>query len=286
VPSTEIGGVSLYYEEQGTGDPILLVHGIPTDFRAWEAQMEPFSKKRKVIAVSRRYAAPNQREGDVTDSTVQNNAMDLKGLVEQLGGRKVDIVGHSYGGFVSAFLAANHADLVRSLILVEPAISTLLVADQTSGAQALGLLLRSPAVALSGRRFQTQSLNPSLKALDQGDLERAVELNVDGIQDTKGAYRALPEETKRMMLDNAKTIGELRTKFPSFTSKEVGKISCPTLVLNGERSALYLRRIGELTTKAVPGAKRVVVPGSRHFPHMENPTFFNESVMGFLGAKA
>jgi len=286
VPSTEIGGVSLYYEEQGTGDPILLVHGIPTDFRAWEAQMEPFSKERRVIAVSRRYAAPNQREGDVTDSTVQNNAMDLKGLVEQLGGRKVDIVGHSYGGFVSAFLAANHADLVRSLILVEPAISTLLVADQTSGAQALGLLLRSPAVALSGRRFQTQSLNPSLKALDQGDLERAVELNVDGIQDTKGAYRALPEETKRMMLDNAKTIGELRTKFPSFTSKEVGKISCPTLVLNGERSALYLRRIGELTTKAVPGAKRVVVPGSRHFPHMENPTFFNDSVMGFLGAKA
>ena len=243
-------------------------------------------KERRVIAVSRRYAAPNQREGDVTDSTVQNNAMDLKGLVEQLGGRKVDIVGHSYGGFISAFLAANHADLVRSLVLVEPAISTLLVADQTSGAQALGLLLRSPAVALSGRRFQTQSLNPSLKALDQGDLERAVELNVDGIQDTKGAYRALPEETKRMMLDNAKTIGELRTKFPSFTSKEVGKISCPTLVLNGERSALYLRRIGELTTKAVPGAKRVVVPGSRQFPHMENPTFFNESVMGFLGAKA
>jgi len=286
VPSTQIGGVSLYYEEQGTGDPILFVHGIPTDCRAWKAQMEPFSKVRKVIAVSRRYATPNQRKGDVTDSTVQNNAMDLKGLVEQLGGRKVDIVGHSYGGFISAFLAANHADLVRSLVLVEPAISTLLVANQTSGAQAFGLLLRSPAVALSGRRFQTQSLKPSLKALDQGDLERAVELNVDGIQDTKGAYRALPEEAKRMMLDNAKTIGELRTEFPSFTSKEAGRISCPTLVLNGEQSALYLRRIGELTTKAVPRAKRVVVPGSRHFPHMENPTFFNETVMGFLGAKA
>jgi pimeloyl-ACP methyl ester carboxylesterase len=284
VPVADVGGVSLYYEEAGSGNPILFVHGIPTDYRAWKGQMEPFSKKHRAITLSRRYAAPNQREGDVSDSTVQNNALDLKGFIEQMGG-KVDLVGHSYGGFISAFLAADHADLVRSLILVEPAISTLLVADQTSAAQAFGLLIRSPSVALSGRRFQTQSLMPSLKALDQGDLERAVELNVDGIQDMKGSYRSMTEETRRMMLDNARTVGELRTKFPRFTPKEAGMISCPTLVLNGEQSALYLRRIGELTARAVPSAKRIVVPGSRHFPHMENTEFFNESVMRFLGAQ-
>jgi pimeloyl-ACP methyl ester carboxylesterase len=282
VPTAEIGGVSLYYEEAGSGDPLVLVHGIPTDFRAWKAQMEPLSKRRRVIAVSRRYAAPNRREGDVSDSTVQNNAMDLEGFIHEVAGGKADLVGHSYGGFISAFMTAGHPDAVRSLILVEPAISTLLVADQTSAAQALGLLFRSPSVALSGRRFQTQSLMPSLNALGEGDLERAVEFNVDGIQDVKGAYRALPEETRKMMLDNARTVAELKTKFPEFTAKEAGKISCSTLVLNGEQSALYLRKIGELTAKAIPGAQRVVVPGSRHFPHMENPNFFNDRVLGFL----
>ena len=283
MPTVDIEGVSLYYEEKGVGDPVVFVHGIPTDYRAWKAQTDPFSMGRRMIAVSRRYASPNQRDGDVSDSTVHNNAVDLKGFIEKVGGGKVDLVGHSYGGFASAFLAADHPDLVRSLVLVEPAISTLLVADQSSAGQALGLLFRSPSVALSGRRFQTQSLTPSLKALEEGNLERAVELNVDGIQDMKGAFRGLPEETRRMMLDNARTVAELKTKFPRFAEKEAVLISCPTLVVNGEQSALYLRRIGELMARAVPGAKRIIAPGSRHFPHMENPTYFNENVLGFLG---
>jgi pimeloyl-ACP methyl ester carboxylesterase len=282
MPTADVGGVQIYYEESGAGNPVVFVHGIPTDYRAWGAQREAFSKGMRMISLSRRYAAPNRRQGDVSDSTVQNNAADLKGFIDRVGGGRVDLVGHSFGGFVSAFVAADHPDAVRSLVLVEPAISTMLVADQTSGTQALGLLFRSPSVALSGRRFQTQSLVPSLEALKNGEAEKAVELNVDGVQDRKGAFRAFPEETRKMMLDNARTVAELGTKFPAFTAKEAAMISCPTLVINGEQSALYLRRIGELVTKTVPGAKRSMVPGSRHFPHFENAAFFNEKVLGFL----
>ena len=283
MPAADVGGVSIYYEERGSGPPILFVHGIPTDFRAWRAQMEPFSTGRRAISLSRRYASPNKREGDLSDSTVNNNAADLKGFIEKVAGGPVDLVGHSYGGFISAFLAADHPDLVKSLVLVEPAISSLLVADQASGAQALGLLFRSPSVALSGRRFQTKSLGPSLKALESGELEKAVELNVDGIQGVEGAFRALPEDVRQMMVDNAKTVAELKTPFPRFTSREAGLISRPTLVVNGADGALFLNKIGELMAKAVPGARRVVVPGSRHFPHLENPDFFNEKVSEFLG---
>jgi len=286
MPSADLGGVSIYYEEAGSGTPTLFVHGIPTDYRAWRSQVAPFSDGRRMIAISRRYAAPNRREGDVSDSTVQNNALDLKKFIEEVAGGRVDLVGHSYGGFISAFLAADHPDLISSLVLVEPAIATLLVADQTSSSQALGLLFRSPSVALSGRKFQTRSLGPSLKSLEMGELEKAVELNVDGVQDKEGAFRALPDETRRMMLDNARTVAELKTPFPRFTEREAGRISAPTLILNGENSALYLRKIGELMAKAVPGARRTVVPHSRHFPHFENSEFFNSTVLGFLGRKA
>ncbi len=282
MPVADIGGVLLYYEEKGAGTPVVFVHGIPTDYRAWRGQVEPFSKGHRTVTLSRRYASPNVRKGDVSDSTVVNNAADLKGFIEKMAEGPVDLVGHSYGGFISAFLAADHPDLVRSLVLVEPAISTLLLADQRSGVQSLGLLFRNPSVALSGRRFQTKSLSPSLKALERGELERATELNVDGVQDAPGAFRALPEDARKMMLDNARTVAELNTRFPRFTAAEAGMISRPTLVLNGAESALWLRKIGELTAKAVPEATRVMVPGSRHFPHMENPTFFNQKVLGFL----
>jgi pimeloyl-ACP methyl ester carboxylesterase len=244
--------------------------------------MEPFSRKHRTVALSRRYASPNTRQGNLADSTVGNNAADLKGFIEGLGMGVVDLVGHSYGGFVTAFLAADHPDLVRSLVLVEPAVSTLLVANQKSAAQLVTLLLKSPSVALAARRFQGRSLVPSLKALEAGDLKKAVELNVDGVQDQPGAYAKMPEETRKMMLDNARTIAELKTEFPRFTAKEARKISARTLILNGQSSSLWLRKIGELLAGEVPKAEAVRVPRARHFPHMENPEFFNEKVLTFL----
>jgi len=283
MPSIDVDGVSLYYEEKGTGRPVVFVHGIPTDYRAWSAQMEPFSREHRAIALSRRYAAPNQRQGDVADSTVANNAADLKGLIEKLGIAPVNLVGHSYGGFAAAYLAVDHPNLIHSLVLVEPAISTLLVANQKSGSQVLALLLRSPSVALAARRFQSRSLVPSLKALQAGDLGKAVELNADGVQDSPGGYRRMPEETRKMMLDNARTIAELKTDFPRFTKVEARRISARTLVVNGESTSLWLHRIGNLLAAAVPKAEFVEVPQSRHFPHFENPHFFNEKVLGFLG---
>ncbi len=283
MPTVESGEVSLFYEEKGTGEPIVFVHGIPTDYRAWSAQTDQLSRGHRTFALSRRYAAPNARAGNVMDSTVGNNAADLKGFIEELGIGPVHMVGHSYGGFAAAFLAADHPNLLRSLVLVEPAVSTLLVANQKSSAQLLGLLTRSPSVALAARKFQRGSLNPSLKALDAGDILKAVELNVDGIQGRVGAYAGLREEVRQMMLDNGRTIAELRTEFPRFTAEEARMIRARTLVLNGAMSSLWLRRIGELITRAIPKAERMLVPDSRHFPHMENPAYFNEKVAAFMG---
>ncbi len=286
MPSVDVGSAVLYYEEMGKGDPIVFVHGIPTDYRAWGAQVQPLSKRFRAFSLSRRYASPNSRQGDVSDSTVGSNAADLKGFIEKLGIAPVHLVGHSYGGFVAAYMAADHPDLLRSLVLVEPAVSTLLVADPKSSAQVLWLLLRSPSVALAARRYQSGSLYPSLRALDAGEAQKAVELNVDGVEDLKGAFSAMPEAARKMMLDNARTIAELKTDFPRFGAAEARRISCRTLVLNGEASVLPLRRIGELMAHAVPNARRAVIPGARHFPHMENPGAFNQQVLAFLGESA
>jgi non-heme chloroperoxidase len=279
--TVDVNGVSLYYEDQGTGDPVVFCHGIPTDYRAWQDQMGPLSKNYWTIAYSRRYAHPNQRQGDLYDSTVENNASDLAGLIEKLGISPVHLVGHSYGGYIAAYLAAEHPNLVRTLVAVEPAVSTLLVENAESKAQMLSLLLHSPSVALSARRFQNRSLRPSFKALDAGQFEKATELNVDGVEDQPGTFRSFSEDVKRMMVDNARTIGELRTHFPSFKSR-IGKISCRTLVINGERSPLWLRRIGELFASHVPNSERIMISNSRHFPHMENSTEFNERILGFI----
>ncbi|MDV3294158.1 MAG: alpha/beta hydrolase [Nitrososphaerales archaeon] len=284
MPTAAVNGVTLHYEEKGTGKPLLFVHGIPTDYRAWTRQVKEFADSFRAVTFSRRYAAPNTRTGDLLDSTVGNNASDLKGLIEKLGLAPANLVGHSYGGFISAFLAADHPDLVRSLTLVEPAISTMLVVNEKSPAQMLGLLLRSPSVALSARKFQSTSLYPSLKALDAGQTDKATELMVDGIQDSRGAFNRFAEEERKMMLENGRTIGELKTRFPAFRKAEASRISCRALVLNGESSPLWLRKIGELLAKAIPKSEYARVPGSAHFPHIQNPVEFNRQLRAFLSA--
>jgi pimeloyl-ACP methyl ester carboxylesterase len=284
MPSVDAGGTTLYYEEKGSGQPVLFVHGIPTDYRAWARQVAAFSDSYRAITVSRRYAAPNKRNGDLLDSTIGNNAADLKAFIDKLGLAPVHLVGHSYGGFASAFLAADHPDLVRSLVLVEAAVSTLLVVDEKSKSQMLSLLLRSPSVALSARRFQSTSLYPSIKAFEAGQMERSVQLMVDGVQDRPGAYARLDEEVRKMMIENWRTIGELKTKFPRFTRNEVAMIAAKTLVVNGDSGTLWLRRIGELLAANIPKSELVRIPGAAHFPHIENVTAFNQTLRNFLAA--
>jgi pimeloyl-ACP methyl ester carboxylesterase len=284
MPTASLSGVDLFYVEKGTGDPVLLVHGIPTDYRAWNGQMEELSRGHRVVSVSRRYASPSTRKGDLLDSTVNNNAADLKSLIERLGLAPVNLVGHSYGGFATAVLAADHPDLVRSLVLVEAAVSTMLIMDEKSLAEMIGLLFRYPGVALSARRFQSRFLYPSLRALEQGQLEKATELMVDGIQDTPGAFGRLDSSIKQMMLDNGRTIGELRTKFPKFTRTEASGIACRTLVVNGERSPAWMRKIGELLAGSISGSEHAIIADSAHFPHIERPAEFNARLLKFMSS--
>lgn len=279
--SMDLSGVKLYYEETGSGEPVVFSHGIPTDYRAWGEQVTEFSKKYRTVAYSRRYAAPNKRNGDLSDSTIDNNAEDLKGLIEALGLPPVHLIGHSYGGFVSAYLAATHPSLIRTLTLVEPAISTLVIENPDSTSQMFSLLLRHPSVALSARRFQSRSLKPSLKALTEGQTEKAVELNVDGIMNREGAFRSFPDQIRNMMMENANTIAELKTKLPPFKA-QLSNISCNTLVINGEDSPLWSRRIGEVLGGSLRHAEALTIPGCAHFPHIEKSAEFNEKVLNFI----
>src|SRR5947209_20116196 len=150
----DLGQVKLAYVEAGSGEPVVFVHGIPTDYRAWSGQVEPFASKYHVIAYSRRLAQPNLNEMDYENSTVENNSADLVGLIEELGISPVHLVGHSYGGFASAFCASINPQLIRTLTLIEPAVSTILLKNLKSKSGFLGLLLEHPSIAVSAGKFQ------------------------------------------------------------------------------------------------------------------------------------
>jgi len=105
-----VDGIKLNYQEKGDGPVVVLVHGIPTDYRVWDKQVEALSPQYRTVAYSRRCAFPNQNK-DVANSTVENNAKDLEGLIAQLGGAPVHLIGHSYGAATAAFCALTFSKL-------------------------------------------------------------------------------------------------------------------------------------------------------------------------------
>ena len=284
--NVDVGQVKLAYAEAGEGEPVILVHGIPTDYRAWSGQMGPFSRKYHVIAYSRRLAQPNRNEMDYQKSTVENNSADLLGLIQYLGLSSVHLVGHSYGGFAAAYCASTNPGLIQTLTLIEPAISTMLLKNLRSRPEFVGLLFAHPSIAISAARFQRGSLDPSLKAFREGDFDAALRLNLDGIMNRHGAFEQLSEPVRIMTKENERTVGELLAEVPVFGREEASKISAPTLLIHGTDSPKVLHAIVDRLRKAIPKSETSIISQSAHFPHFEKPQEFNELVLGFLAKHA
>jgi len=280
--STTVGDVQLSYVRDGSGSPVVLAHGIPTDYRAWDSQIEPFSSKYDVVTYSRRLAKPNRNPENYDQSTIENNSSDLVGLIQNLRLSPVHLIGHSYGGFIAAYTATTRPDLVRTLTLIEPAISTMLLKNRKSIAEFLSLFLTSPSTAISAAKFQRNSLDPSLKAFKEGKFDAALRFNVDGIMNRKDALNSLPNPIQTMMKDNEKTVGELIAEPPPFGKQETSKISVPTLLIHGTDSPRVLHTIVERLSKSIPKNEMKIVEGSAHFPHFEKPEEFNRVVLDFL----
>jgi non-heme chloroperoxidase len=121
----KINGAEVTYREEGAGVPVVLLNGMLGDYRGWQRQVDALSPQYRVLALSQRYFPPNKWPDDGAGWGPVNHVADLTVLLRQLGLPPVHLVGHSYGGAVAPRLAAEHPQLVRSLILGEPGLQNL-----------------------------------------------------------------------------------------------------------------------------------------------------------------
>jgi len=280
VPIFDANGIPIYYEESGSGEPVVLVHGTVCDHTVWQPQVNALSAKYRTIAYSRRYAHPNNRQGDMMDSTVQNNAEDLAAFINGLGLGKVHLVGHSYGGFIAAFFALKHPDSVGSLTLANAAVATMLVA-RPSAMASVSLLFRSPSIAFSARNL-INATKDTVRAVDSGDATAAFRIFVPALSNHRTDLPPKPSSFEAMVTRNARTLRETTAPFPPVTKSEAGGIRVPTLVVWGELSAPWDYKVSQLLALAIPGAEAVVVPGTGHFFLLENAAAANEKMLKFL----
>ncbi len=279
----EVNSVKLHVEENGTGAAVVLVHGIPTDYRVWRSQVDELSKHYRTISYSRRCAFPNHYT-DYAKSTIENNATDLEGLIAETGGGPVHLVGHSYGGPIIALYALRHPELVRSLVLIEPYLSGIIV-NQSSIIDLLSLLIRKPSLALSGIG-SLNNLKNTRQMVSRKNLEKALDTYYPNTWQGKEVKVQLSASGRAMMLDNMETFRELLSGVPTFNKEDAKRIVPPTLILSGEHTATFMRGVAMELHRTIPNNQLAIIQNASHYPHIENPDECSAKISAFFSEHA
>jgi pimeloyl-ACP methyl ester carboxylesterase len=137
-----VNGVPLSYVDEGTGDPILFVHGGISDLRAWDNIRKRIAAQCRFIAYNQRYFGTAPWPDDGRKFSAATHADDLAQFMAGLNAGPVHVVGWSYGGVITAITAVTNPSLFRSLILYEASLMTVMPADSAEGKAALGMIGR------------------------------------------------------------------------------------------------------------------------------------------------
>lgn len=253
-------GVRLAVTEHGEGTPeLVLVHGFANSSNDWADVAAELSTDRRVLGYDHRGHGDSTHTGDPASYTVAELADDLAAVVRGCTVEPVDVLGHSMGGMVAARFAADHPELVRSVILVNTTI------DGT-GAIPLVLLAR---LLRTARRDGMGALAGLLDRIGAGSAERTdaqrARARADVSRMDVAAFAALGAEIGR----------------PGSLPESLAAIRVPVSVLVGERD-----RFAALARDPVLARLRLgradVIAGAGHAPHTERPRSWCVAVRAHL----
>ena len=111
-------GVSLFYDERGSGEPVLLIMGTGADHTLWNATAEVFADLHRVITYDQRGTGSSDHPPDPETYTARVLADDAAALLDALGVATAHVAGLSLGSAVAQELAINHPQKIRSLTVV------------------------------------------------------------------------------------------------------------------------------------------------------------------------
>ena len=110
-------GVKLYYEETGSGIPIVFVHEFAGDYRAWEPQVRYFSRRYRCITYNARGYPPSDVPKEAARYSQDRARDDIRAVLDALKIDKAHIVGLSMGGFATVHFGFTYQDRARSLVI-------------------------------------------------------------------------------------------------------------------------------------------------------------------------
>lgn len=256
-----VSGITLAVHDEGSGPPILFVHGFPLSHSMWRPQLEAFESDHRVIAPDLRGFG----ESDVTDVTVtmEQHAEDLAALLNELNvNEPIVLCGLSMGGYIAWQFLQKYPQRLRALILCD----TRAIADTPDGVENRKRLAKM--VFENGSAAVASAMLPNLFSPATGDRDQSV---IDELRQTIAATS--PQGIAAASLGMAKR--------PDVTSL-LTSIETPTLLIVGEDDSISTPQEMKTIADAMPNARLEVIPEAGHMSPLENPRPVNAAIREFL----
>lgn len=260
MPKAAVAGGEIWYEETGTGDPLILVSGLNGQGNSWRAQVAAFAPHFRVITYDQRGTGQSDRLQRTF--SVDQMALELAGLMDALGIARAHLVGHSTGGAISQTLAIEQPQRVGRMVLssswthCDPWFRRLFEARRELYRQA------GPEVHAL---FHPLFLYPP-QWVAEHDEEIAAEQR-------RARVHPSPVEV---------SIGRIDALLAFDRRAGLGGIRTPTLVIGADNDYITPAYFSEALARAIPGAQLHIANGVGHSFNKTGTEAFNRLVLGFL----
>ena len=253
MPEVSVNGVRLYYEEHGSGAPIVCIHGTSSSAAVWGDAATELASRGRTILYDRRGCFRSERPEPYT-TNVHEHADDAAALIDALGAAPAIVVGRSYGGETAIDLALRFPDSVRAMVLLEAALLTL-----SEGASRWAAEIEELVFAAADDDVSTVAETFLRRVL--GD----------------AAWDGFPEPAKQMFVGNGPAIvAELRGGVLDVDAEQLATIDRPTLLVAGRDSPPAFAEVTHRMAAAMPSAQVAWVAGG----HLVNPA--DPAVLDFV----
>jgi len=268
------GDIQLYYEDHGSGDPVVLIHGYPLSSASWEKQVPVLLEAgHRVIAYDRRGFGKSSQP--TTGYNYDTFAGDLHKLVTHLKLRNFALVGFSMGaGEVARYIGKHGSKGVSKAVIIGGVPPYLLkTADNAEGVDASVFEGIQKAVAVDRYAFFTEFFKNFFNTdvfLGNRISEQAVQVswNVAASASATASLACVPTWHEDFRYD-------------------VARIDVPTLVIHGDADRIVpIKASGEKTAKLVKGARLATIKDGPHAVNWTHADEVNAELVNFLGKGA
>ncbi|MER3423854.1 MAG: alpha/beta hydrolase [Nitrospiraceae bacterium] len=255
-----INGINCAYTDEGKGMPVVFLHAFPLNRAMWAPQISAFTNHFRVITVD--FRGHGESLPAPGPSSVDELALDLKGLLDHLAIPQAVFVGLSMGGYVLFALHRRHAERIKGLVLAD----TRAQADTDEGRAGRFAMIQT--AESEGAGAIAEIMMPRLLS------PASIQSRPDLVEALRNIIMKTPVSTitadLRAMADRPDSIPLL------------SKIDCPTLVLVGSLDQGTPPSDAQLMANAISGARLHVIPGAAHLSNLEQPKTFNSALFSFL----